>query len=111
MQKKKTFGRREICRAAGAGVLTAALSNCQVGTSSGAAYRRTYSRRPWVAPRISADNVIREVVGHRPYRPSGFVVKSEQFDEKKVVHNYGHGGAGVTLSWGCADEVVRLLSQ
>jgi D-amino-acid oxidase len=28
---------------------------------------------------------------------------------KKIIHNYGHGGAGVTLSWGCADEIVEMI--
>jgi D-amino-acid oxidase len=107
MQKNKTFGRRDILKAAGGGALAAALSSCQAEISSGAAYRRPYSRKPWVAPRISMDNVIREVVGHRPYRPSGFVVKSEQFDDKTVVHNYGHGGGGISLSWGSSALAVR----
>ena len=53
------------------------------------------------------DNVIRSVVGLRPFRPSGFVVKSEQFDDKVVVHNYGHGGGGITLSWGSSALAVR----
>ena len=53
------------------------------------------------------DNVIREIVGHRPYRAPGFVVKSERFDDKVVVHNYGHGGGGITLSWGSSALAVR----
>ena len=53
------------------------------------------------------DNVIRSIVGLRPYRPSGFVVKSEKFDDKVVVHNYGHGGGGITLSWGSSALAVR----
>ena len=75
-----------------------------VGTAK---YKRAYSRKPWVAPRISRDNVIREIVGHRPYRPGGFVVRSEKFDDTTVIHNYGHGGAGITLSWGSSALAVR----
>lgn len=107
MQNKKHFGRRDILKTAIAGALAALLSNCRVEFSGGDAYRRPYSRKPWVAPRISMDNVIREVVGHRPYRPSGFVVKSEQFDDKTVIHNYGHGGGGISLSWGSSALAVR----
>jgi len=53
------------------------------------------------------DSVIRSIVGHRPYRPSGFVVRSEQFDDKTVVHNYGHGGGGISISWGSSALAVR----
>jgi D-amino-acid oxidase len=56
------------------------------------------------------DHVIRVVVGHRPYRPSGFVVRGERLDDKLVVHNYGHGGAGITLSWGSSALAVRELA-
>ena len=70
-------------------------------------FQRPYSRNPWVAPRISAENIIREVVGHRPFRPAGFVVRSEKLGEKVVVHNYGHGSSGLTLSWGSSALAVR----
>src|ERR1700755_2414935 len=46
---------------------------------------------------VSRERIIRTVVGLRPYRPEGFVLAPERLGEKMVVHNYGHGGAGVTL--------------
>lgn len=58
--------------------------------------------RRFVPVRISRERIIRTVVGLRPYRPSGFVLKAERHGDKTIVHNYGHGGAGVTLSWGTA---------
>jgi len=56
---------------------------------------------------VSPDRVIRTVTGLRPYRASGFVVRSERLAGKTVVHNYGHGGAGITLSWGTAELAVE----
>jgi D-amino-acid oxidase len=55
-----------------------------------------------------------KIVGHAVgLRPSRYEVRLEQenIDSRTIIHNYGHGGAGVTLSWGCADEVVRLLKN
>jgi D-amino-acid oxidase len=49
-------------------------------------------------------------VGIRPCRPS-VRLERERLDGMPVVHNYGHGGAGVTLSWGCADEVASFCVQ
>src|SRR6266702_158411 len=57
---------------------------------------------------VEANHVIRTTVGLRPYRPSGFVVRSENVDDTLVVHNYGHGGAGITLSWGTAQLAMQL---
>jgi D-amino-acid oxidase len=51
---------------------------------------------------VSLDRVTRTTVGLRPYRAGGFVLREERRDNKTIVHNYGHGGAGMTLSWGTA---------
>lgn len=61
-------------------------------------------------PRLQGAEVLEHRVGLRPGRPS-VRLEAEQRSEGVLVHNYGHGGAGVTLSWGCADEVARLVAQ
>jgi D-amino-acid oxidase len=66
--------------------------------------------RHFAPVKVSADRVIREVVGLRPYRDEGFVVAAERVGEKLIINNYGHGGAGITLSWGTASLAVDLLS-
>ena len=49
-------------------------------------------------------------VGIRPVRPTGVCLRPVVFADRLVVHNYGHGGAGFTLSWGCAEDVVRFVA-
>jgi D-amino-acid oxidase len=57
---------------------------------------------------VDASRVIRTVAGLRPYRASGFVVRREQLGDKALVHNYGHGGGGITLSWGSSKLATEL---
>jgi glycine/D-amino acid oxidase-like deaminating enzyme len=99
--------RRQLLMGIGAASLAASLGACAPVSALSPRYGRPYSRKPFAAPRVAMDNVIRVIVGHRPYRPSGFVVKSEQFDNRTVVHNYGHGGGGISLSWGSSALAVR----
>src|SRR5258706_8350851 len=67
--------------------------------------------RHFAPVKVSRDRIIREVVGLRPFRPGGFKVEAERLGEKLLVHNYGHGGAGITLSWGTASLAGGLLSE
>jgi D-amino-acid oxidase len=60
-------------------------------------------------PRLHEARVLSHKVGLRPGRPTIRLEMDELPDARLCVHNYGHGGAGVTVSWGCADEVVRLV--
>ena len=52
--------------------------------------------------RVSFDRVTRTTVGLRPDRAGGFVLRAEGRNGKTMVHDYGHGGGGMTLSWGIA---------
>jgi D-amino-acid oxidase len=99
--------RRAILKSLGAGALLASTSACAPARDSKKTYERPYSRRPFAAPQVSMDNVIRVITGQRPFRPKGFVVRSEEMDNKFVVHNYGHGGAGISLSWGSSALAIR----
>ena len=67
-------------------------------------------RPPFTLPavKVSADRVIRVLVGLRPYRSTGYVVKAEAIGPRRVIHNYGHGGAGITISWGTSIEAVEM---
>ena len=62
-----------------------------------------------IVPVLAAARVLAHDVGLRPSRTE---VRLEREDRSGgvIVHCYGHGGAGVTLSWGCAAEVVELLA-
>jgi D-amino-acid oxidase len=66
--------------------------------------------RRFARVQVSPQRVIRTVAGLRPFRPSGFVLRSERLGDKLLVHNYGHGGGGVTLSWGTARLAVDELA-
>ena len=59
-----------------------------------------------LVPELEGARVVRHKVGLRPARPE---VRLERVGA--VIHCYGHGGAGVTLSWGCADDVVGLAGD
>jgi D-amino-acid oxidase len=60
---------------------------------------------------IDEPRVLAERVGLRPFRKSGIRLELDRLrDGRAVIHNYGHGGAGFTLSWGCAREFFDLAA-
>ncbi|WP_432770555.1 MAG: FAD-dependent oxidoreductase [Sphingopyxis sp.] len=81
-----------------------ALPGCAVTTA-----RTPPPSSSCLAPvKASPDRVIRTAAGLRPYRPGGFVVRADALGAKRLVHNYGHGGAGITMSWGTSKLAVDM---
>ena len=82
------------------------------GCATVGARPRTFGTCTPLAPvLVDQSRVIRTVAGLRPYRRSGFVVRAEALGEKRLVHNYGHGGGGITLSWGSSKLAIDLGLQ
>ncbi|MDX3135518.1 FAD-dependent oxidoreductase [Streptomyces europaeiscabiei] len=63
-----------------------------------------------VRPEIGKARIIEHRVGLRPARPAVRLERELLPGGRVLVHNYGHGGAGVTVAWGCAAEAARLAA-
>lgn len=72
--------------------------------------RQIIERSTRLLPQISESQVVEHLVGLRPGRDAVRLEAELQPGGQMVIHNYGHGGAGVTLSWGCAEEVAHLVA-
>jgi D-amino-acid oxidase len=96
------LGRRGLLQASLAG----ALAGCS--TTSGSSFEPT---RQLVPIRARTDRIFDIAVCLRPFRPAGPRVDTERLGDTLVVHNYGHGGSGWSLSWGSSARAVRLAMQ
>jgi D-amino-acid oxidase len=102
------MNRRTMLKVGGMAALGAGLGGCTTRRPP-----RTPARAPVaLAPvDVSWNRVIRTTVGLRPHRPSGFVLRAEKLDSKTVIHDYGHGGAGMSLSWGCGQRAAEMALE
>ncbi|MBY0493044.1 MAG: FAD-binding oxidoreductase [Cyanobacteria bacterium] len=99
--------RRSLIKFGGMAALGFALEGCAPTTAKPQlAPKRPQLRLPPV--NISYDRIIRTTIGLRPHRPSGFVLKADKLDGKTLIHNFGHGGSGMSLSWGTASMATDL---
>ncbi len=62
-----------------------------------------------IEPRLAGADIIAHRVGLRPVRPSVRLDAEDLGDGRRLLHNYGHGGAGITLSWGCALDIATAV--
>ena len=85
----------------------AALPGC---TTSATSARPGHARGTLVPVAARPENVIRTVAGLRPFRPTGFRLETERLGDTHVVHNYGHGGGGWSLSWGSSQLALEEVA-
>src|SRR5580693_6916419 len=97
---RDSIGRRELLAGAGAAVLAGALQGCSVGSLAGRASAPPTPALQLARLRASPDRITNITVCTRPFRAQGPRLDVEKVGAKMVVHNYGHGGSGWSLSWG-----------
>lgn len=98
------LGRRRMLQASLLGSLSAACSTAPIDAS--------FERPPPLAAiRARTDRIIDVSVCLRPFRPAGPRVETERLGDTLVVHNYGHGGSGWSLSWGSSARAIALAMQ
>lgn len=101
--------RRSLLKLGGMASIGFALEGC-ASTTTGAKPQLAPRQARRVLPAVNAswDRIIRTTIGLRPHRPSGFVLRADKLDAKTLIHNFGHGGSGMSLSWGTASMATDL---
>jgi glycine/D-amino acid oxidase-like deaminating enzyme len=105
--EQERLDRRRLLAAGGAALLVAGIDGCSVGGLQ--PKRRTAPAAALqLAPlRASTDRITQITVCTRPFRAQGPRLDVEQIGQKVIVHNYGHGGSGWSLSWGSSGIAVQ----
>jgi D-amino-acid oxidase len=95
------IARRRLLLGAGAAMLASTLPGCATVSAPAAAGAAPLLRLPTLTPlRISADRITGITVCSRPFRAAGPRLEMEKIGLQSVLHHYGHGGSGWSLSWG-----------
>ena len=70
-----------------------------------------FQRCSELVPEIKTSTVLGSSIGLRPGRHEVRLEQEESIKGQPVIHNYGHGGSGFTIAWGCAGDVCTLAEQ
>lgn len=109
------MNRRSFIKRGGIAALGLGFSGCTAArVERAAAPVPPVARRRWVdltPVEASWDRVIRTTVGLRPHRAPGFLLKPDRLDSKLLIHNYGHGGAGMSISWGTGQMAAEFALE
>ena len=95
-------------------IAAAGLTGCahQIKTAGAGLPLASYDAVPKLAPvRAEVDRIFRVTVCLRPFRAAGPRLDVERVGDKTVIHNYGHGGSGWSLSWGSSSIAVEKAMQ
>jgi hypothetical protein len=88
-----------------AAVAMPAIARVALAQDDSAACETTSHQLPMPNFRLRMHNI----AGLRPHRKDCYRLEAEEVGDKFIVHNYGHGGAGITMSWGCAAKVRDIV--
>jgi hypothetical protein len=91
---------KTTCFILGAASMIAIFSGC-----------RSDVKKKLVSPDFSKEAVLDYKAGLRPYRKTGIRLESESYQDKLIIHDYGHGGSGISLSWGSARRSLKILEK
>ncbi len=78
-------------------------------TLDGGALHLIISGNKRILPGLELSAARRAYAGLRPYREGGIRIAAEERNGRRIIHNYGHGGTGVTLSWGSAQTALGYV--
>ncbi len=101
------LGRRRLLAGAGGALLAAAVGGCGIAALEPQRRSLRAADLKFTPLRASTDRITQITVCTRPFRARGPRLDVERVGQKLVVHNYGHGGSGWSLSWGSSSTAVQ----